>query len=311
EYRCMLSLPQAKTISILRERLRKYPSVRLLDGMEFVEQQEDSRGVRVRLRDVNTSALSDYAAAYLVGCDGHRSAVRNHLRIPYPGHDYRARFFMADFQDQTEWGSEARLYFGTDGSVEAFPLSGGRRRWIIQMPLQACPETTALGATVAEQVARRTGVDLSTAPALFESHFRPQRRLAERYFQGRVLLCGDAAHVMSPIGGQGMNTGFADAAELDKTLSAVFETPYRALGLFADYDRIRRRAFNIAASRAARGMWLGTRKGRLLSNLRRVLIRRILFRPAMRKKLARYFAMLTIPGHPLFECTRKAPGNVP
>jgi 2-polyprenyl-6-methoxyphenol hydroxylase-like FAD-dependent oxidoreductase len=150
---------------------------------------------------------------------------------------------------------------------------------------------------VVEQVARRTGVDLSTAPALFESHFRPQRRLAKSYFRGRVLLCGDAAHVMSPIGGQGMNTGFADAAYLDKTLSAALETPEQADRLFSDYDRIRRRIFNIAASRAARGMWLGTRRGRLLSSLRRVLIRRVLFRPAMRKKLARYFAMLTLPGN--------------
>ena len=309
EHRCILSLPQATTLSILRKQLKKAPSVRLLEGMQFIEQEEEPNGIRVRLQDVNTSTYSDYTGAYLVGCDGYRSAVRNHVQIPFPGHFYRSQFFMADFRDHTAWGSEARLFFGIHGSVESFPLSAGMRRWIIQVPLQLKPDETNIGATVVEQVNKRIGIGLSVHDAVFESFFRPQRHVAETYVQGRVLLCGDAAHVMSPIGGQGMNTGFADAAYLDKTLSAALEAPGDAPRLFSDYEHIRRRAFNIAASRAARGMWLGTRRGRMCSVLRQGLIGHVLFRPSIRERLARYFAMLTIPGNTLLDHSPKVPGH--
>jgi len=183
------------------------------------------------------------------------------------------------------------------------------RRWIIQVPLQLKPDETNIGATVVEQVNKRIGIGLSVHDAVFESFFRPQRHVAETYVQGRVLLCGDAAHVMSPIGGQGMNTGFADAAYLDKTLSAALEAPGDAPRRFSDYEHIRRRAFNIAASRAARGMWLGTRRGRMCSVLRQGLIGHVLFRPSIRERLARYFAMLTIPGNTLLDHSPKVPGH--
>ncbi len=297
EHRCILSLPQAKTISLLRKNLSNYLSVILLDGMQFISRTETANGVRVRLQDVDSSAYSDFSATYLVGCDGHRSAVRNHVQIPFPGRFYRSQFFMADFNDTTDWGKEARLYFGSRGSVEAFPLSRSQRRWIVQMPLKTRSDADLLGATVVEQVGKRTGVDLSGQPPVFESFFRPQRRLAKTYRRGRVLLCGDAAHVLSPIGGQGMNTGFADAAHLAEAVATALETPESADLAFAEYTKIRRHAFNIAASRAARGMWLGTRKGRLPSQLRQLLIGQVLLRTTIRERLAHYFAMLTIPGN--------------
>lgn len=310
EHRCILSLPQATTLSILRKQLNIFPSVRLLEGMQFIEQEKGTNRIRVRLQDVNTSAYADYSAAYLVGCDGYRSTVRSHVQIPFPGHFYRTQFFMADFRDHTAWGSEARLFFGVHGSVESFPLSAGMRRWIIQVPLQMQPDESNIGAAVVEQVKRRIGIGLSVHDAVFESFFRPQRHVAETYAQGRVLLCGDAAHVMSPIGGQGMNTGFADAAHLARAIAGALETPEAANELFGAYTRTRQRAFNVAASRAARGMWLGTRRGRIFSMLRQGLIGHVLFRPTIRERLARYFAMLTIPGNTLLDHAPKVRSHV-
>ncbi len=306
EHQCILSLPQERTIALLRKNLSKYPSVSVIEGMQFVDRSETADGIQVRLQDVDSSAFSTLTASYVVGCDGHRSAVRNHAKIAFPGYFYRSQFFMADVADDTGWGDEARLYFSARGSVEAFPLSGGQRRWIVQMPLKVQPEASRLGPAVVEQVGLRTGIDLSGSQPLFESWFRPQRRLARTYRSGRILLCGDAAHVMSPIGGQGMNTGFADAAHLAHCIVEALESPDAADKLFARYTAVRRRAFNVAASRAARGMWLGTRQGRLLSVLRHHLIGHVLLRPTIRERLAHYFAMLTIPGNKINAPERKA-----
>jgi 2-polyprenyl-6-methoxyphenol hydroxylase-like FAD-dependent oxidoreductase len=104
---------------------------------------------------------------------------------------------------------------------------------------------------------------------------------------------------MSPIGGQGMNTGFADAAHLARALTAALESPAKADALFTAYSRARRQSFRYAADRAAHGMWMGTRTGLLCSALRKCFALRVLFRPAIHKRLAPYFAMLTIPGSPL------------
>lgn len=302
-HRYILSLPQAETIAILKENLKKHPSVHLLEGLEFVEKHEEADGVRVRVRDVETTACIDLFTPYLVGCDGHRSQVRTQANIRFPGGNYPAQFFMADFDDPTTLGTEAHLYFGPRGSVESFPLSNGRRRWIVQMPIRSRPDEMDIGKTVARQVHGRTGFDLANSKLRFESSFRPQRRLARTYAKGRVLLCGDAAHVMSPIGGQGMNTGFADAAHLDQALAAALDEPGTAPVLLADYSRMRRQSFCIAASRAACGMWLGTRTGNIHSRLRRLFATRILFRPSIREKLAPHFAMLTIQSHTLDQKT--------
>lgn len=299
EHRYILSLPQSQTIAILKENLKNFPSVQGVDGVEFAGQTTSASGVSVQLKDLKTGATTSHSARYLVGCDGARSAVREQLATPFPGHRYRSRFFMADFDDRTDLGSEACLYFGSNGSVEAFPLPGGQRRWIIQVPLRTPPNSTDIGATVVRHVQTRTGINLADSTLRFESSFRPQYRLAKSYLHGRVLLCGDAAHMMSPIGGQGMNTGFADALHLARALATAQENPAEAKEALADYSRIRRHSFRVAAHRAGRGMWLGTRTGLFFSALRHHFIARILFRPAMREKLAPYFAMLTIPGSPL------------
>ena len=100
---------------------------------------------------------------------------------------------------------------------------------------------------------------------------------------------------MSPIGGQGMNIGFADAWHLAAIMRRLFQTREPHAPLFARYETDRRRAYRIAANRAGRGMWLGTRTGRIPSALRACIIRHALLRFPLSRHLPRYFAMLTIP----------------
>jgi 2-polyprenyl-6-methoxyphenol hydroxylase-like FAD-dependent oxidoreductase len=110
-----------------------------------------------------------------------------------------------------------------------------------------------------------------------------------------VILCGDAAHLMSPIGGQGMNTGWADAEFVAEMLHMIERHGACPARLLRAYDRCRRRAAATARRRAAAGMWLGTRTGVVRSLLRDLFMRHLLFRGPLSAHVGPYFAMLTIP----------------
>ncbi len=202
---------------------------------------------------------------------------------------------MADFSDRSGWGAEARLYFTPGGSLESFPLPGGRRRWVVLAGGDAQDVEAETGHLI-RSVRDLTGIALAASDRLEGGGFRPERGLVRRSVVQRVILCGDAAHVMSPIGGQGMNTGLADAWHLAATLRALLRGTVGAPGsALRRFERCRRRAYRIAAQRAAHGMWLGTRSGFVLSTLRSTLARRVFFRPPVRNRLAPRFAMWTIP----------------
>ena len=289
-YPFFLSIPQERTVGILRDNLRRFPSVRVREGLEFETLTPLADGVATTWRHLDTQIVCTSRSRLLVGCDGHRSRVRGAARIPSREHVYPQRFVMGDFLDRSGLGDEARLFFGPEASVESFPLPEGWRRWILRVD---DPEATA--GHLVTQVRRLTGHDLSGCPMRFVSRFGARRMVVDRYARGRVLLAGDAAHVMSSIGGQGMNTGFADAEMLAEILPRIVEEPARLPALSTAYDRIRRKAFESAATRAEWGMWLGTLRGRAASTFRRLLIRHVLFGPALRGRLAPHFAMLTIP----------------
>jgi 2-polyprenyl-6-methoxyphenol hydroxylase-like FAD-dependent oxidoreductase len=157
------------------------------------------------------------------------------------------------------------------------------------------PDVEGASAHLVQQVRAVSGHELAGQEVLWRSGFQPHRMLAVSYYQHRVLLCGDAAHVMSPIGGQGMNTGFADAELLGELLADLRSRPAQAEHGLAVYDRVRRRAFKVASARAARAMFVGTRTGWVGSHLRAALIRWVLFHPRVMPGVAARFAMMTIP----------------
>lgn len=292
EFRFILSLPQSRTVQVLQENLGRFPNVTRLGGMEFRGLGQDLDGVDVRFLDHATGIENEIRAGYVVGCDGHRSRVRAAIATRVHEKEYAPRFVMADFEDRTGLGDEAHLFFTARASIESFPLPGNQRRWIVLATEEAERDPDRY---LVETVRTLTGFDLADCPRYFQSSFRTRRMLARHFFHGRVVLCGDAAHLMSPIGGQGMNTGFADAELLAEIVVQVREQPTLAPEKFELYERLRRRAFKVAANRAARGMWLGTRRGRVASAARKHFIRDVLFRPSIKSTLAPYFAMLTVP----------------
>ena len=182
--------------------------------------------------------------------------------------------------------AEAVLYFESGGVVESFPLPGGRRRWVAMTDGLA---TDATSADLAAIIRDRTGVALppSTDPP---SPFSVRQCLADRMLAGRVALLGDAAHEISPIGGQGMNLGWLDALALAPALAAALAEPSAGASALAAFDRRRRRSARIAARQAGFNMAMGRPARGVRLGARNAIVRALAVPPA-RGILARAFTM--------------------
>ncbi len=306
-HRFVLSIPQAATMAMLKEKLAYFPTVKLQTGVKVQGVQQDRDRVELKCTSLETGGPSfSLNARYVVACDGSRSRLRQELAVATTGRTYPCHFVMGDFVDRSNLGDAAHLFFLANGSVESFPLPDGQRRWIVQT--EEFQERAPQG-LISDLVAQRTGIHLPVADQLHQSSFTPRRLNCARYDQGRILLCGDAAHVMSPIGGQGMNTGFADAEFLANALGQILQRGQPAAPLFGAYNRYRQRAAKTAIFRAGWGMWLGTWRGRFLSSLRDILMRHLLFRGPIGNHLGAFYAMLTIPYNTLQRVPASALAN--
>lgn len=290
-YPFVLSLPQQVTMRLLAERLKTFPSVTLKRGVEVRTARSTEGGVQIDCVDEH-GTMTQLHASYAVACDGHRSRIREGLCITSMKHEYGHHFVMGDFRDHSDLGTEAHLYFTPTGAVESFPLPGGLRRWIVQCPTL---EVAAQAGRISHLVRMRTGIMIEPDDQLNESRFSPWRLDCQQIYKGRVLLCGDAAHVMSPIGGQGMNTGFADAEFAAEMLRGILCRGQDAESWLREYDRCRRKAARTAAARAAMGMGLGTWQGRGLSWIRDALLRYLILHGPLAAIVGPWFAMMTIP----------------
>ncbi|MCI4656845.1 FAD-dependent monooxygenase [Cryobacterium sp. ZS14-85] len=170
----------------------------------------------------------------------------------------------------------AVLYFERGGVVESFPLPGGRRRWVA---MTSSLQPDASSRDLAAIVQSRTGVVLPSSGAAV-SAFSVQQRLAERLVSGRIVLVGDAAHQISPIGGQGMNLGWLDGLQLAPALARAIAEPDAAASVLEDYDRHRRRSARMAARQAGFNMMMGRPATGLRLRLRNGLARTLAVPPA-------------------------------
>ena len=235
-------------------------------GVALIEFTQDQTGVSAILEA--GGARETVSARYLCGCDGGHSTVRTGLGIEFPGGTYNQRFYVADVEVAGERNDDLSINLDGDGFGLMLPVrSSGARRLIGLMPLAAADAREPTFAAIAPIVERLIGIRIETVN--WFSTYRVHHRVAARFRFGRCFLLGDAGHVHSPAGGQGMNTGIGDAVNLAwKLAQAVNRRMDPAVLDTYETERIAfARTLVATTDRAFQGIVGGGLGGRLLRTL--------------------------------------------
>lgn len=210
-----LMVSQAVTERVLLERLTELGG-HVRRPLTLVDLVQDDTGVTATTEDG-----TEIRARYLVGADGMHSTVRDKAGIGFPGGKYAESFSLADVRVEGDLPhDEVILYFSPEGTLVSAPLPDGSFRFVAPVP--EAPEEPDVD-YVQGLLDRRGSLEspVTVTEVVWGSRFRVHHRVADAYRAGRVLIAGDAAHVHSPAGGQGMNTGLQDAVVLADALVAT------------------------------------------------------------------------------------------
>jgi 2-polyprenyl-6-methoxyphenol hydroxylase-like FAD-dependent oxidoreductase len=215
DYPYTLLIPQDVTEKLLHDRLLELGGT-VIRPKKLTSVAEDADGVTATFDDG-----ASIRARYVVGADGIHSTVREQAGIGFHGGAYEESFVLADVNLRGEAPiEEVVLFWATAGLTVVAPLPDGTYR--IVAPVDDAPETPS--AEFMQRILDERGLGtgrMVVTDVVWGSRFRIHHRVADTYRVGRSLLAGDAAHVHSPAGGQGMNLGIQDAVALADALVSV------------------------------------------------------------------------------------------
>jgi 2-polyprenyl-6-methoxyphenol hydroxylase-like FAD-dependent oxidoreductase len=287
-----LLLPQSETERILRSLVAQSGLCELRTGYNATGLEQDAGGVTVTASD--GTATHAFRAQYAVGCDGAHGVVRHALGLTLEGVTYRTRAVLSDEIVRGPAWTPPSPRFSVAANAMALGIEYAPNRWRVISLLPAdTPDAAALDATAhAARLACLFG-DETPSETIWSSLFHIHRRHAQHFAIGRVALAGDAAHLNSPAGGQGMNAGIQDAGNLAWKLAYIVSGKSDATTLLTSYDVERREMITGGVEKFTDAIthfgitgvrWFGATPVRALG--------RLLRGPGMQRKACRAIGML-------------------
>lgn len=220
-YPFVLTLPQDEHERLLVEQLSA-AGVEVEWNTQLAAFREEGDHVQVTLRKEHAFEVID--VGYLCGCDGARSTVRHETGIGFPGGTYEHAFFVADVEatGAAATGDDLNACLTPNGFYLVFPIrTSGMHRLIGTVPTALETRDPLTFEDIRPYLEQQ--IDVRVQKVNWFSRYQAHHRVANSFRKGRVFLAGDAGHIHSPMGGQGMNTGIGDAINLAWKLAAVVE----------------------------------------------------------------------------------------
>ena len=222
QYPYMLVLEQSKNERMLYDYLQAHgKDVIWQTELESFSQTDSAVTAQMKSADWQRSVI---ATKYLVGCDGPKSLVRHGLGLAFAGSTFERLFYVADVQIAWQFSHDAlHVCLAKNSGMAFFPMPGADRYRIVGAFPEgfANDEGETLFAEIEQEIRAQSGIDLQISQVNWFSTYKVHTRHVEKFSLGRCFLAGDAAHIHTPAGGQGMNTGIQDAYNLAWKLAFV------------------------------------------------------------------------------------------
>jgi 2-polyprenyl-6-methoxyphenol hydroxylase-like FAD-dependent oxidoreductase len=220
-YNYLLLLSQAETERILRDALVQQ-GIKVERGIKLTSLDQDSTGVKATLQHSDGS-IEEVRCAYLIDAEGAHSKIRSGFHIPFKGKTFDETFVLGDLRvsgDLTE--ADFHIFSSEFGFMALFPMGGDRFRVVASHPLSTPSQATIPSLAELQTIYnQRSHIPAQFSDLAWSSWFQVNSRMVEHLKVGRVFLAGDAAHIHSPAGAQGMNSGIQDMMNLGWKLAMV------------------------------------------------------------------------------------------
>ena len=220
----MNAFEQSKNESLLAGNLNKNGKS-ILWKHKFISQKSIPEGMEVKVKDIVNDVEKTFITNYLVGCDGASSPVRKSTNLTFKGGTYENKFFVADTTIEWDFEYDKVMLIPTDKVfITFFPLMGKNKMRIIgTLPIEFTDREKIDFEDLEKVIREHTKLSFDIKSVGWHSIYRIHHRCVNSFRAGNIFLAGDSAHIHSPAGGQGMNTGLQDAHNLAWKMALVLK----------------------------------------------------------------------------------------